>query len=67
MRLPVLPATESTTVRLDRWASILRNWTNDDESGGRGDLTLTDDERIDLSTLLTGAANEISAAKRPHA
>lgn len=54
--LPYRPATDPITLRLDRWASMLRNFTNDD---GTGELTLTDDERIDLSTLLTQAANQV--------
>jgi hypothetical protein len=45
------PATDPITLRLDRWASLLRNCDN---------LELSDAEIEDLSTLLTAAANEIS-------
>lgn len=43
--------------RLDRWASILRN--------SPAASTLTDDERMELSTLLTEAANNVH--ERRHA
>lgn len=46
------PETDTLILRLDRWASILRN----DPPGA-----LTDDEVVDLSTLLTTAANALGA------
>ena len=48
--LPIRPDTDSITLRLDRWASIFGKWQ------GAYDLRLTDNERVDITTLCTEAA-----------
>lgn len=55
--LPWRPRTDAMTLRLDRAASIIRNTTN----VGSFELTLTDDDRGELSALLEQASNEIAA------
>lgn len=49
------PPTQSIAVRLDRWASILRNELADP----RSHVDFPDEDWDDLHALLTHAANEI--------
>jgi hypothetical protein len=56
------PATDPITLRLDRWASILRNADQTPHpEDGELCVWLTEDEAMDLSTLLTAAGNNIRA------
>lgn len=50
------PRSDALTLRLDRAASIIRNTTNN----GTFELTLTDDDRGELSALLEEASNRIA-------
>jgi hypothetical protein len=59
VRLPFLPDEYPITLQLDRTASVLRNWRDDDE----GNLMLSDEELDYLSTMLTRAANTITGAE----